>query len=259
MIDPIAPPLKALVVDDEELARSHLKKVLGEAHVTVVGESDNASEAMALIEEAEPDVVFLDIQMPGLSGLQLAERLLALDRAPHIVFVTGFSEHAVNAFEKGAVDYLLKPVSADRLAATILRVRERGKDRKARRRIAALQAQAVVQESSRLRRLPIREAESIRLVRVERIMCAVARDKHVYIRTRDGEFKTYHSLTQLESILPNQRFLRIHASCIVDLEQIEQLLFLGNHSYGVRLLGGIELPVGRNAYPLLRQRLGIGT
>ena len=249
--------LRALIVDDEELARAHLRKALDDTNVAVVAEAESASDTVAALEDTDVDVIFLDIQMPGLNGLQLAQNLAELERPPQIVFVTGFSEHAVNAFEQGAVDYLLKPVSPERLAATLVRVRERLKDRGARRRIAAIQAQVLAQESGRIRRLPIREADSIRLVRMDRIVCAVARDKHVFVRTKDGEYRTYYSLTQLESILPGQRFARIHASCIVDLEQIEQLIFLGNHSYGVKLSNGMELPVGRNAYPVLKQRLGL--
>jgi two-component system LytT family response regulator len=249
--------LKMLVVDDEQLARAHLIRLLEDQGLSNVLEADTAAQALAVIDEKAPDVVFLDIQMPGLTGLQLAETIAYLERAPQIVFVTGYSEHAVAAFERGALDYLLKPVSPERLSATLLRLRERLKDQKARRKLRNAQLEALLGEGHRLKRLPIREADSVRLLRLERISCATAKDKHVYIRTRDGEYRTYYSLTQLESLLPQPRFMRIHASCIVDVEQIDQLLFLGNHSYGVKLTNGTELPVGRNAYPLLRQRLGL--
>jgi DNA-binding LytR/AlgR family response regulator len=225
--------------------------------VTVVGEAAEATTALQLAEDLQPDVLMLDVQMPGLSGLQMTAALVQLDNPPLLVFVTGYSEHAVAAFEHDAVDYLLKPVAADRLARTVARVRERLTDRSARKRAAASVRQDVA-KSEPLRRLPVREAYAVRLIRVEDIRSAAARDKRVFVRTSDGEHRTYYTLTQLQSLLPADRFLRIHDSFMVNLDEVVELLFLGNHVYEVRLTDGTRLPVGRTRYAELQQRLGLG-
>lgn len=251
----------ALIVDDEPLARQHLRYLLEEQHVEVIGEADDAGTAIQLTEDLQPDLLLLDIQMPGLTGLQLAEALHHSAANALIIFVTGYSEYATAAFEHAALDYLVKPVSASRLAKTLVRAR-------AQLRLAAppeevsgeIAAPADPAPGECLRRLPIRKDYSVRLVRVEEILCAVAREKRVFVRTQDGdEHRTYYTLTQLEGMLPPALFLRIHDSCIVNINAVEEILFLGNHTYAVQLTEGEQLPVGRQRYAALQQRLGLKT
>ena len=253
----MAHALTALIVDDEPLARAHLRRLLEAHNVAVVGEADNAATALERAEDLRPDALFLDIQMPGLSGMQMAGALLHLDPAPLLIFVTGFSEHAAAAFEHDAVDYLVKPVAPQRLAKTLMRARERLTDRQGRRKMSE-QVQQRIAESAPLSRLPIRGDYTVRLVRVEEIAYAIAREKRVYVRTANDEHRTYYTLTQLETLLPPDRFLRIHDSCVVNLDVVEELIFLGNHAYEVRLSNGQRLPVGRKRYPDLQRRLGLG-
>src|ERR1019366_4593470 len=111
--------MNALIVDDEPLARVHLRRQLEAQGVEIVGEAENALDALSLAKELQPDLMFLDIKMPGMSGMQLAESMRTLDVQPLLIFVTGYSEYALVAFEIEAVDYLLKPVSADRLVKTL--------------------------------------------------------------------------------------------------------------------------------------------
>ena len=118
-------PMTAVVADDEPLARAHLRILLDEQAVETVGEAGNTAEALRMAEDLRPDILFLDIQMPGLTGLQAATALLHMDHPPLLVFVTGYSQHAVAAFEHNALDYLLKPVSADRISKTLVRARAR--------------------------------------------------------------------------------------------------------------------------------------
>ena len=119
---------------------------------------------------------------------------------------------------------------------------------------------ATVMEQTRqapLRRLPVRTDYAIRLLRLEEIVCALAREKRVFVRTGETELRTYYTLTQLESLLPSERFLRIHDSCIVNIELLDQILFLGNHSYAIQLTDGLRLPVGRSRFSELQRRLGL--
>jgi DNA-binding LytR/AlgR family response regulator len=250
--------LNVLIADDEPLARAYLRRLLEAQNVTVIAEAETAAEALQRCEDLRPDVLFLDIQMPGLTGMQAAGALLHLDYAPLIVFVTGYSEHAVQAFEHDALDYLVKPATPERLARTLARARERLNDSRLQQQMQErVEARITEPDSPPLRRLPVREDYVVRLVRIEDIAYAVARDKRVFIRTGSGEFRTYYTLTQLEGLLPADRFLRIHDSALVDLDQIEELLFLGGHTYAVRLTDGTQLPVGRTRYALLQQRLGL--
>lgn len=253
--------LTALIVDDEPLARSYLRRMLEEQGVIVVGEAEGAAQALQLAEDACPHLLFVDIQMPGLTGLQFAEALQQSTSDGLIIFVTGYSEHAAQAFEHAALDYLMKPVSPARLAKTLVRARARlGAGAAARNEERLRLSEQTAQEPVRLQRLPIRKDYAVLLLRLEEIRCAIARDKRVVVRTDDGgEHRTYYTLTQLERLLPPEQFLRIHDSAIVRVDRIEELLLLGNHTYAVRLSGNDQLPVGRTRYTLLQQRLGILT
>ncbi len=232
-----------MIVDDEPLARALLRQLLEAQRVTVVGEAEEAEEALASTQEHQPDVVFLDIRMPGIDGIELTGLLAEQEPPPLVVLVTGYSEHAVKAYEKDALDYILKPVSQERLETSLAKIRKQ----------LSLRRRAIRPRS--LQRLPIKIENSFRIVPTESILFAMSRSKSVTIKTRTAEFKTNYTLTYLESVLPGQ-FMRVHASCIVNLSAIEELLVLGNHTYGLKLASAIELPVGRQQYPKLQERLG---
>jgi DNA-binding LytR/AlgR family response regulator len=251
-------PLTALVVDDEPLARTHLRRLLEDQHVEVVGEAEHAALAIQLGEDLCPDLFFVDIQMPGLTGLQLAEALLQSSNQSLLIFITGYSEHATAAYEHGALDYLLKPVSPSRLGKTLARARARLTDADARAQLTRRVTDEATAATTYLQRLPIRKDYAVRLVRVEEIIRAEAREKRVFVRTGDGdEHRTYYTLTQLEGLLPPSRFLRIHGSCIVNLESVEEIMFLGNHTYAVRLSNHEQFPLARSRYAELQCRLGL--
>jgi DNA-binding LytR/AlgR family response regulator len=239
--------ITALVADDEPLARVHLRSLLEEQSVRVVGEAGNAKEALSACEELRPHVVFLDIEMPGMNGLQLAASMKNAKFRSQIVFVTGYSEHAVEAFEKDAADYLLKPVSPERLSSTLARIQNRLEQSGA----------SAPQVRGSQPRIPIRSKSSVRFVRTDRVQCAFRRGTQVILATLDSEEVTPYSLAQLEDLLTSPRFMRIHSSCLVNLDAVEELLFYGNHTYGVRLRRGGELPVSRSAFPELKMRMGV--
>jgi two-component system, LytTR family, response regulator LytT len=235
--------LKALVVDDEAPARSELRYLLDEAGgVEVVGEASNASEAFQLIKAIPYDVVFLDIDMPGLSGVQLAEALAELERQPAIVFVTAHSEHAVKAFEVAATDYLVKPVELDRLRVAIERL-----------------APAHQEGGARIERIPVEKAGRKLLLQVEDIFYVMAKDDYSYLHTDAERYLSTISLAQLELRLEPSGFFRVHRRYLVNLAQVREVVPM----YGGTLLltlkdrEGTQVPVSRRRVPSLKKALGL--
>jgi two-component system response regulator LytT len=235
--------LKALVVDDEAPARSELRFLLGEVGgVEVVGEAGNAMEAMQLIKAIPYDVIFLDIQMPGLTGVQLAEALSAHPRPPAIVFITAHSEHAVKAFEVRAADYLVKPVELDRLKDTVARLTP-----------VAEQAPAKVD------RILVEKAGKKLLIAVEEILFIMAKDDYSYLHTAAERYLSTMSLAALESKLDAAGFFRIHRRYLVNLSCVKEVVPM----YGGTLLltltddDSTQIPVSRRRVPSLKKALGL--
>ena len=235
--------LKALVVDDEAPARSELRYLLGECGgVEVVGEASNAVEALQLIKAIAYDVIFLDIQMPGLTGVQLAEVLSGLSRPPAIIFVTAHSEHAVKAFEVKATDYLVKPVELDRLKQAISRLEP-----------------VAEQAPARIERIPVEKAGKKLLVSVEDILYVMAKDDYSYLYTPADRYLSTISLAQLEMKLEPVGFFRIHRRYLVNLARVKEVVPM----YGGTLLltladdAGTQIPVSRRRVPALKKALGL--
>ena len=234
--------LKALVVDDEAPARSELRYLLGEVgEVEVVGEASNALEAFQLIKAIAYDVIFLDIDMPGLSGMQLAEVLAGLAKPPALVFVTAHSEHAVKAFEVAAVDYLVKPVEIDRLKLAIGRL--------------------VVPESGaeRVERIPVEKAGRKILVNVEDIYYVMAKDDYSYLYTDTERYLSTISLSQLESRLERSGFFRVHRRYLVNLDRVKEVvpMYGGTLLLTLRDTAATQVPVSRRRVPALKRALGL--
>ena len=235
--------LKALVVDDEAPARSELRYLLGEAGgVEVVGEASNTIEALQLIKAIPYDVIFLDINMPGLTGVQLAEVLAGLARPPAIVFVTAHSEHAVKAFEVNAADYLVKPVELDRLKRSISKLEP-----------------AAEQAPARIERIPVEKAGKKLLVSVDDILYVMAKDDYSYLYTAADRYLSTISLAQLEAKLEPVGFFRIHRRYVVNLSRVKEVVPM----YGGTLLltltdeAATQIPVSRRRVPSLKKALGL--
>jgi len=235
--------VKALVVDDEAPARSELRFLLSEAGgVEVIGEASNAVEAMQLIRAIPYDVIFLDIEMPGLSGMRLAEALAELERPPAIIFVTAYSEHAVKAFEVEAADYLVKPVEIARL----------------RRAIERLGPQ-VPAGGARVERVPVEKAGKKLLLSVEEIFHIMAKDDYSYLYTDGERYLSTMSLADLERKLEPRGFFRVHRRFLVNLAQVKEVVPM----YGGTLLltmkdrASSQVPVSRRRVPSLKKALGL--
>jgi len=233
--------LRVLIVDDEAPARAKLRRYLeADDRAEVVGEAANGLEAVERIESLRPELVLLDVQMPGLDGFDV---LAALEdgEAPHIVFVTAHDEHAVRAFEVRALDYLLKPVDRGRLRAALGRVIEAGRPGAAA--LAVLQDRPA--SGPRLERFLVRERGRLRLVSVDDVDWIGAAGNYVELHVGDHTHLVRGTLNELEIRLPGQRFARVHRSTIVNLDRVRELQPWSHGDLLLVLEGGTELRLSR--------------
>jgi two-component system, LytTR family, response regulator len=253
--------MRAVLVDDEELARDELGYLLGRiGGVEVVGQAENGPAAIDAISRLEPDVVFLDVQMPGLTGFEVARRLLETPGAPQIVFVTAFDQHAIEAFEVNAVDYLLKPVDPARLETAVER---------ARRRLAADRAdpnhdqlekivQLVADRQSRRDRLALRVGERFLLVQAEDVIYASLVDDSVtVVSEHQTGTSNCRTLDELQTQLDPGVFWRVHRSHLVNINKIKEIVPWFSRNYILRMQDsrGTEIPVSRSQTRRLREYL----
>ena len=236
------PDLRVVIVDDEILGRQRIEDLLAkEQDVSVVGQAADGDAALELIRELQPDVVFLDIQMPGRSGVEVARGLG--EAMPPTVFVTAFDRHAVQAFELAAVDYLVKPFDDERFAQALARARRAAAARAPRHEYAD--------------RIAVELRGQVRAVPVARIEYITASGPYAELHVEGKTFAVRERMQALEEKLDPRRFFRIHRSAIVRLDMIDVFLRHAGGDYGVRLKNGVELSVSRNKRDELEARLGI--
>jgi two-component system LytT family response regulator len=249
--------LRAVIVEDEPPARALLREYLGKhADVEIVGECADGFDAVKRIGELRPDLVFLDIQMPRLTGFEVLE---LLEPGPAVVFVTAYDEHALRAFEVNAVDYLLKPFGRERLAEALVRVRERlhaAAAGGAPAGPAAAQLAAAARAPGRFAdRILLRDGAQVHVLPVERVDLIEAQDDYVAIHAEGRMHLRTQTLSELAATLDPQRFVRVHRSYVVNLERIERLEAYTKDSRVVVLQGGREVPVSRSGYARLREMM----
>jgi len=237
--------LKALVVDDERLARKDLISLLkAHDHITVVGEADDVPTAVKAVEKLNPDVIFLDIQMPGDSGFDLLDRMEAEAR---IIFVTAYDEYAIRAFEVNALDYLLKPVNPERLAKALERLE-----------LQEWETAAGTRRLDYSDRLFLMVGRNFRFLKVNRLVLVAAAGDYSEVLTSDGtKGLTLKSMKEWETRLPPRHFVRIHRSTIINLEFVDRVEEWFNYSFRV-YLKGIEEPcvISRRYATRLKDRMG---
>jgi len=240
--------LRVLLVDDEELARRVLREYLErDPAVEIVGECANGYEAVRAVTEMKPDLLLLDVQMPKLDGFEVLE---LLDQEVSVVFVTAFDAHAIRAFDVHAVDYLLKPVSEDRLAQALARVRERGRVAPK----AELLADARRDRPKPIDRLMVRDGTKVHVIQAAELEYAVARDDYVELHAGGKEFLKHQTLNDLESQLDPAHFVRTHRSYIVNVERIAKIEPYAKDSRVAVLQDGTQLPMSRAGYARIRER-----
>jgi two-component system LytT family response regulator len=235
--------MRVLIVDDERRARERLTRLLA-AHegLTLIGEAANGIDALNQIEDLKPGAVFLDIQMPGMDGFEV---LANLTHRPHIVFATAYDQYAIQAFEANAVDYLLKPIEADRLASAVARLRERQPN-----------LDSLLQSRPPLKRLVGKRLQRMHVLPVEAIDYFLAEDELVFAINPDGRHLLNTTLRDLESRLDPEHFARVHKSAIVNLAKVTEIDPDSRSSGSVRLSSGQSLELSRRYAARLRELLG---
>jgi two-component system LytT family response regulator len=245
--------LRALIVDDEELARRGLKVRLQRAGVAVVGECVNGAETLAAIPKLAPDLVFLDIKMPEMSGLQVAEAMDA-DTLPHVIFVTAFDEFAIQAFDVQALDYILKPIDDDRLAAALVRARSAVADthdgdfgRRVTRAIASMSSRgAPAPDGLMSDRLLVRATGRIVVVRVADIDWIEASGDYASLHVEKKSWLVRETIATIAQRYAAHGITRIHRSTLVNLDRVTELRPMSNGEFIVVLRDGTELKMSRN-------------
>ncbi len=244
-------PLRTVIVDDEEPARQLLREYLGDLPgIQLVGECANGFEAVKLLPELKPDLLFLDIQMPKLTGFEVLE---LVEPPPAVIFATAYDQFALKAFEVRAVDYLLKPFSKERLAEAVDRARERLHHHR-KIPVAAIVADARSAHAP-LERVLIKDGSRVHVIPADRIDYVEAEDDYVSIHAEGKKHLKQQRLTELEGLLDPQRFVRVHRSFIINIDRIARIELYAKDSRVAILKDGTRLQISRAGYDKLKDRL----
>ncbi len=251
--------LRAVVADDEQHACDELCFLLEETGgIEIVGRASNGLEALALVERVSPDVLFLDIQMPGLTGFEVARRLLEGERPAHIIFVTAYDQYAIEAFEVNAVDYILKPLEAPRLEQALERARRRiSSERPLKDQLERI-VQMVTERQSRRERLAVRVGDRFLLVQADEIIYASLADESINIVTGQlSGTSNFRTLDELQARLDPAVFWRVHRSHLVNINKIKEIVPWFSRNYILRMkdVKATEIPVSRSQTKRLREYL----
>ncbi len=265
MMSIIAPPLKALIVDDDPLACSIISRYLEEdTDITLVHQCNNGADALEAINQFHPDLLFLDVQMPGMSGLELLASL-PQGEIPFVIFVTASEEYALQAFGFHALDYLLKPFGKERFKKAIKHAKQKIRQHHESRFFNELTSLLSHERSGAIKenpieeqyplRLEIRSARNVSFVDVDSIDWIEAADNYVVLHTSTGAHLIRESMTRLEATLDPQKFVRIHRSRIVNVKRIRELKSKGLGDWIVVLQDNSEMRVGRLQRSKLKKSL----
>ena len=242
-------PIRVVIVDDEELARRVLREYLAKSPgLEIVAECSNGFDAVKVIGELKPDLVFLDVQMPKLDGFEVLE---LIGREVAVIFVTAYDQYAMKAFDAHAVDYLLKPFATDRFETALARARERLKASPGTAPEPAELTAAARPPQQFAERLVVRDGAKVTIIPVDRLDYAEAQDDYVSLHSDKRSFLKQQTISSLEASLDPKQFVRIHRSWIVNIERISKIEPYTKDSRMAVLADGAQLPVSRSGYARL--------
>lgn len=244
--------MTCLIVDDEKLARDLLREYLeGFPNVQIVGECEQGNDAVEKIDKLKPDILFLDVQMPGMTGFDVLEEI---EHEPHVIFTTAYDQYAIKAFEKNAVDYLLKPLDEERFRAAVNRALKRKLTEQNNiedllmsmrtERKGPFEANIFVQKSEKLFNLPVDE-----------IVYLEASGDYTIITTKSDQFVSSSGIGKLEEILNPDIFIRVHRSTIVNVNSLKEIERHFNGGMVVKMQNGKSFPVSRTYAKLIRKKV----
>ena len=244
---------KVLIIDDEKLARDIVRKYLeSRADIELVGECSNGLEGIKSITELKPDIIFLDIQMPKITGFEMLE---LLEDHPEIIFTTAFDQYAIKAFEVNATDYLLKPFTMQRFNDALDKAIE--KVEKSNKEGAGYEnlIKSASQNIESLNRVVVKTNNKIVIIHAEKISFIEAQDDYVMIHSELGKHIKKQTMKFYEEHLDNNNFFRVHRSYIVNLGKVKQLELFEKDSYKIKLSDGSSIPVSRSGYSKIKEIL----
>ncbi len=249
--------LKALIVDDEAIARKILREELEQFDdVEVVGEAEDGFSALASIRDLSPDLIFIDLQMPGMGGLDVIRRLPSAGHLPMVVIVTAFDQYAIQAFEAGAIDYLLKPIGQDRLAQAVERaLRLRGKPAAVAEQLAHVQEIAEPEKARSVRKIVARAGDEYLLLNTAEVMAFEADGDLVWIITAKKRYLATQSLKVIQDKLRNTNFRRIHRKALVNIDHVRRMSALSSQRWLLTLANNQEFIVSKRQAHTVRQLL----
>ncbi|MEM6263090.1 MAG: LytTR family DNA-binding domain-containing protein [Bacteroidota bacterium] len=248
--------IKTLIADDELPARNKMKRLLDKIkEVELIHVAENGIDALEMIQELKPDLVFLDIEMPGMNGLEVVENL-EIKRMPVIVFATAYNEHAIKAFELNACDYLLKPFNEERLRECLEKV-YKGQQPLSKDKIASLRRADIVEEIKApfSNKVPIPTRDRYKLVDFTEIVCIEVEDRSVRLYTEQDSYLLNHTLDTFEQKLPKEDFFRVNRSALIGLNHVKEIVIWFGNRFKIIMNNDHEVISSREKSKILKQVL----
>lgn len=245
--------MKVVIIDDEPLARSIVKEYLQKhTNLEIVQECNDGFEGLKAIQQHQPDLVFLDIQMPKINGFEMLE---LIEQPPAVIFATAFDEYAIKAFEAHAIDYLLKPFNQERFDKAISKWAE--KKQNAVEKATQELLETASQSPSQSHRIVVKNGSKIKIIPVHDVQYLEAADDYVKVHTSEGYFLKNKTMNHFEQVLDGQQFVRSHRSYIVNVQQITRIDPYEKDNHVAILRSGVKVPVSRGGYGKLKAVLGL--
>ena len=246
--------MRAIIIDDEPLARSIVKEYLQQhADIELITECNDGFEGVKAINQYQPDLIFLDIQMPKINGFEMLE---LIDNPPQVIFTTAFEEYAIKAFETHAVDYLLKPFSKDRFDKALQKLMQQQQQKP-----AAEKTKEIIEEAAKSpvqsNRVVVKDGGKIKIIPVTQIQYLEAADDYVKIHTAEGAFLKKKTMQFFEDSLTAFHFVRVHRSYIINTQLITRIDAYEKDSHLALLSSGVRVPVSKQGYARLKEVLGL--
>jgi len=244
---------KVIIIDDEPLARSIVKEYLQKhPELELITECGDGFEGVKAIQQYQPDLIFLDIQMPKINGFEMLE---LIEQPPNVIFTTAFDEYAIKAFEAHAIDYLLKPFNQERFDKAVAKWKEQQQNNTSAKTEELLDTAS--QSPSQSNRVVVKNGSKIKIIPVHDIFYLEAADDYVKIHTQEGYFLKNKTMNHFEQVLDGQQFVRSHRSYIVNVQQITRIDPYEKDNHVAILRSGLKVPVSRGGYGKLKAVLGL--